>query len=340
MIETDFKLFLRDIALALFALIFTFFLCNMSGLFEDPDEVGTEPLLMSRSLKANDSVNPAEIVFAGNSHTYFMNPVIIDAITQKSSHCFGIPNASIAQLSWFFSSSWDHLNPKLIVLETHSFKSILSNARNKLDSVRYQRWENDHTRFTPWSKTESAKFQNQAYNSIDAITDLLNPFTKKYSLIDYDPYEVYERIYFSEKSPSKGFRRSHYAPISDSLMNRYRNGWISTSEDHLIDLKVLSIVEKLIRDCQSQGIKVLIYESPMYYKHIADQRKRNIQLDSFSKTLGVPLVNLSLDTTLTRNSNYFENTNTMNQHLTIEGADAVSRVLANKIVQLNLLSKK
>jgi hypothetical protein len=302
--------------------------------------VGTEPQLMSRALIANDSVHSAKIIFAGNSHTYFMNPVIIEAITQKSSHCFGIANASIAQLSWFFSSSWDYLNPELIVLETHSFKSILSNARNKLDSVRYQRWENDHTRFSPWSKTESMKFKNQAYNGIDAVTDLVNPLTKKYYLIDYDPYEVYERIFFSEKKPLKGFRKSFYPPISDSLMNRYQNGWISTSEDHPIDLKVLSIVEKLIRDCQSQDIKVLIYESPMYYKHTADQKKRNLQLDSFSKKLGVPFVNLSLDTTITRNSNYFENTNTMNQHLTIEGADVVSRVLANKIVQLNLLSKK
>ena len=328
--KTDFKLFLDDISLGLSTLVFILFLCNMSGVF-DNYEVSLRTELIWRSLVKRDSVNTAKIIFSGNSQSYLMNPIIIDSITEKSSQFFGFPGASIEQLSWFFSNSWDYLNPELIVLETHSFKSTLSTAKTKRDSIRYKRWENDPPRFTyiPWSKTKLVNFPGRVYNN----KDLFNPFIRNYSLIDYAPGTLYRGLFPSEKKRLKGFKKSNYLPISDSLMNRYHNGW-NSFPDTPVDLAVLPVVEKLIKDCQSKGIKVLIYESPMYYKHFADQKKRNMQLDSFCKKLNIPFVNLNLEPSLTRNPNYFEDTKRTNQHLTSEGGDAVSKVLANKIVKL------
>jgi len=331
--KTDFKLFLHDIALGLFTLVFILFLCNLSGVFDDYKWISSKPEVIIRSLAKSDSVNTSKIIFSGNSQSYLMNPIILDSITEKSSQFFGFGGASIAQLSWFFSNSWDYLNPELIVLETHSFKSALSTARTKLDSIRYKRWQNDPPRFIPWSKTKFINFSSQVYNNKDAFTDLFNPFTRNYSLIDYAPGNSYNFLFPSEKEQLKGFRKSNYLPISDSLMNQYRNGW-NSFPDTPVDLTVLPIVKKLIKDCQSKGIKVLLYESPMYYKHFADQKKRNIQLASFCKQLNIPFVNLNLEPSLTRNPNYFQDTKKENQHLTAEGGDAVSKVLANKIKQL------
>lgn len=331
--RTDFKLFVHDIALGLFTLGFILFLCNMSGVFDGHKGVSLKPELMWRSLVIRDSVNTAKIIFSGNSQCFLMNQIILDSITEKSSQFFGFNSASITQLSSFFLNSWDYLNPELVVLETHSFISTLSTARTKLDSIRYKRWENDHPRFIPWSKTKFINFPSQVYNNKDAFTDLFNPFTRNYSLIGYKPGELYDNLFLSEKDLQIGFTKSYHLPISDSLMNQYRNGW-NPFPDTPVDLTVLPIVKKLIKDCQSKGIKVLIYESPMYYKHFADQKKRNMQLASFCKQLNIPFVNLNLEPSLTRNPNYFEDTKTKNQHLTAEGADAVSNVLANKIVKL------
>ena len=333
--KTNIKLFFKDIGLGLFILIFILFLLNVSGVF-DYQEKSLKPELMWRSLVKKDSVNTAKIIFSGNSQSLFLNPIIIDSITEKTSQFFGFPGASILSLSWFFSNSWDYLNPELVVLETHSFTSALSTARTKLDSIRYKRWRNDPPRFIPWAKTKFIDFPAQVYNNKDALTDLFNPFTKNYSLIDYAPGNLYNGFFPSEKKQLKGFRKSNYLPISDSLMNQYRNGW-NSFPDTPVDSTVLPFVKKLIKDCQSKGIKVLLYESPMYYKHFADQKKRNMQLASFCKQLNVPFVNLNLEPSLTRNPNYFEDTKTQNQHLTAEGGDAVSKVLANKIKQLFFL---
>jgi hypothetical protein len=331
--KTDFKLFLYDIALGLFTLVFVLFLCNISGVFDDHKDISSKPEFIWRSLVKRDSVNTAKIIFSGNSQSYHMNQIMIDSITEKSSQFFGFPGSGIEPLSWFFSNSWDYLNPELVVLETHSFVSTLSTARTKLDSIRYKKWQNDPPRFILWSKTKFIDFPGQVYDNKDAFTDLFNPFTKDYSLIGYAPGLLYKGLFPSEKEQLKGFKKSTYLPISDSLMHQYHNGW-NSFPDTPVDLTVLPIVKKLIKDCQSKGIKVLIYESPMYYKHFVDQKKRNIQLASFCEQLNIPFVNLNLEPSLTRNSNYFEDTKTKNQHLTAEGGDAVSKVLSNKIIQL------
>ena len=93
--KTDFKLFLHDIALGLFTLVFILFLCNISRVF-DFNEHSSKPELMWRSLVKRDSVNTAKIIFSGNSQSYLMNPIIIDSVTKKSSHFFGFGGASIA----------------------------------------------------------------------------------------------------------------------------------------------------------------------------------------------------------------------------------------------------
>jgi hypothetical protein len=332
--KSDFKLFLYDIALGLFTLVFILFLCNMSGVFEDHAEFSLKPQLMWGSLAKKGSVNTSKIIFSGNSHSIYMNQFIIDSITEKSSQFFGFEGAVIENISWFFSNSWDYLNPELVVLETHSFISIFSSVKTRFDSIRHNRWENNPPRFDyiPLSKTKFMNFPNRAFNNKDALTDLFNPFIKNYFLVDYKPGLLYQGLFFSEKEDLKGFKKSIYLPISNSSFDAYNN-WISFP-DTPVDLTVLPIVEKLIKDCQSKGIKVLIYESPMYYKHFAGQKKRNLQLDSFCKKLNIPFVNLNLEPLLTRNPNYFQDTKEKNQHLTSEGGDAVSKVLANKIKKL------
>ena len=136
-----------------------------------------------------------------------------------------------------------------------------------------------------------------------------------------------------------GFIKRGYLPISDTLQNHYNNGVIPVLESP-VDQKALQKVKTIINLCKARGIKVLVYESPMYYKHSIYQKKRYNQLDSICSLLEIPFVNLNDDHSLTRNARYFENTLKQNQHLTSEGADAVSEVIANKILELNLVERK
>ena len=341
--KTNIKLFFKDIGLGLFILIFILFLLNVSGVFDYKDN-SLKSELMWRDLVKKDSVNTAKIIFSGNSQSYYMNPIIIDSITEKSSQFFGFSGASILSLSWFFSNSWDYLNPELVVLETHSFRPSLIGAKTNIDSIRFPPFSDSPLNFTyvPSNREKKLNFLDKIKLKKSELTYLITGTAiKNHHIVDSRPYIVYEALFSNHNNAEdhlKGFRKSNLLPISDSPVNEYNNNWISFP-DTPVDSTVLPIVKKLIKECQSKGIKVLIYESPMYYKHFKPQIQRRKQINSFCQKLNIPFVDLNLESSLIKNTSYFENTKIENQHLTSEGADAVSKILANKIVQLKILSQ-
>lgn len=339
--KTDIKLFFQDIALGLFVLVFILFLCNISGVF-DYNERSLKPELMWRSLVKKDSVNTTKILFSGNSTTQPLNPLIIDSITLRSSCFFGYRGASIYQLFWFYSNSWEYLNPDLVVLSTHTFVPSLFGARTKIDSIRFTKWESESPKFYK-SRTNLSYFYGSEkptssllsilYENRDELAYILNPFTKNYSILESNPDVFYDALFSEKNVYLNEFKASRQFPISDSLLHHYNNDWIPFP-DTPIEKEILPVVESFVKEFQSRGIKVLVYESPMYFKHIKPQIQRRKQIDSFCQQLNIPFVDLNLETSLTKNPQYFENTTTIYQHLTSKGADAVSKLLANKITQL------
>jgi len=235
------------------------------------------------------------------------------------------------------------LNTELLVLETHSFLKFRHSS--SIDSIRYARWENDYPRFSKLplnfnyireSKINSPSFSSLFNTNKFEISYLITgPVIKNHHLFETDPL-YFVRVLFPSKSDNLlGFRRSLHSPISNSLLRDYKNDWIH-QQDMQIKTKELQIVESIIKFCKAKGIKVIIYESPMYFKHIKPDKLRQKQLNSFCQRLNTPFINLNLDTSLTRIPRYFENIRTENQHLTSEGADAVSKALALAIVQTSL----
>ena len=347
MSKANFRFFLKDIALGFGLLTSILILCNISGIFE-LEEQSSQAELMWRDLIKKDSVNKTQIIFSGNSITEPLNPLILDSITNSTSCFFGFRGASIYQIFWFYSNSWDYLNPDLVVLETHSFMPSLFGAKTSIDSIRYTKWGNENPKFRKsfrnltyvrWSEKPNSSLLSNFYENKDELVYILSPFTKNYTLLESNPNIFHDALFSVKSADSNGFRASKQFPISDSLLHHYNNDWIPFPETH-IETETFEVVESIIKEFQSRGIQVLVYESPMYFKHFKPQIQRRKQIDSFCQQLNVPFIDLNLETSLTKNPQYFENTTTKYQHLTSKGADTVSKVLANKILQLNLLSKK
>jgi len=342
--NTHFKTFCRDISLGLITIITLLFLCNVSGVF-DYGEISSKPKQMWHSLAQKDSVNTAQIIFSGNSHSIFLNPHILDSITKKSSRFFGSTGTQIEGISWFFSNSWDYLNPELLVLETHSLDSMNPTI---IDSTRYARWENDYPHFNtftpsfnyiPWSEDKFPSFSSLFDTYKFEFTYLITgPVIKNHNLFETHPEYLTEALFPSKNNKLKGFRESWYLPISNNLLKDYKNDWIPTP-DTPINPKKFQIIESIIKICKAKGIKVLLYESPMYFRHFKPQKNRQKQLDSFCQRLNTPFINLNLNPSLTRTPAYFENTRGTNQHLTPDGANAVSKALALAIVEQTSLLK-
>ena len=342
--NTHFKTFCRDISLGLITIITLLFLCNVSGVF-DFEEGSSKPEQMWRSLAQKDSVNTAQIIFSGNSQSSFLNPLILDSITKKSSRFFGSPGTQIEGILWFLFNSLDYLNPELLVLETKSLDSMNPTI---IDSIRYARWENDYPHFNtftpsfnyiPWSKNKFPSFSSLFDTYKFELTYLVTgPVIKNHHLFETHPEYFIEALFPSKNDKLKGFTQSPFLPISNSLLQDYNNDWIPR-QNMPINAKELQIIESIIKVCKAKGIKVVIYESPMYFRHCKPQKNRQKQLDSFCQLLNTPFINLNLNPSLTRTPAYFESTRGINQHLTIAGANAVSKALALAIVEQTSLLK-
>lgn len=344
---SDFKRFCLDISLGIFLTIIIIFLLNLSRIF-DYHEKSTIPEMMWRNFTQEKIINTPDILFTGNSQTYYLNPKILDSTTQKSSMFYGYPGAGIEILSWFFLNPWENINLDLVVLETHAFKKIGNVSR--LDSIRQIRWENDFPRFKSsrfslpyiqWKKFNLFRDFNFISGDDLKLPHLIaGALIENHHIFETKPNIPYRALFRSKKdSLLNNFRISKRLPITDSLQKHYNSGLIPVL-DKPIDQKTLQTVKQIVTLCQERGVKVLLYESPMYYKHAEYQKKRYEQLDSISTLLNIPFVNLNKDTSLTRKSYFFENTLKPNQHLTSSGADEVSKALANKILELNLLEEQ
>lgn len=337
--STDLKIFFRDLALGFIILVSILFVINVSGIF-DYHEKSSKPEQMWRNLTKKNKINTNEIIFSGNSQIYFLNPKIIDSITQKTSHCYAYPGANIKPISWFFFNSFDYLNPELLVLETHSFSKLVGSS--SIDSIRYKRWEDDYPQFTEYSLSLNyinwSEFTFLETNKPEIPYLIKGSAVKNHHLLETNIDNFYKYFFRPKRNSLQGFRKSPYSPISDSLLNIYNTERIPSSLP-IIAEKEFQIVESIIKRFKNKGIKVMICESPMYYQHFETNTLRREALDSFCLHLNVPFLNLNLDTSLTRLPQYFQNTTNINQHLTIEGSNAVSKTIANYILEQNLLDK-
>ena len=343
---TDFKKFCLDMLMGFLLIFIILFLLNLSRIF-DSDEMSTIPETMWRNFSQEKIINKPDILFTGNSQTHFLNPNILDSITQKSSNFYGYAGAGIEILSWFFLNPWEKIDFDLVVLETHSFD--IKGNKTRIDSIRQIRWENDfpqfkHSRFSfpyiQWKNINISRDFNFFSNEKLKLPFLISgAVIENHHIFETTPNIPYRALFLQKKDNLNEFQKSKHLPISDSLQKHYNNGLIPLS-DNPFEQKTLQRVKQIVTLCQERGIKVLLYESPMYYKHIEYQKRRFEQLDSISTLLNIPFVNLNNDSTLTMKPHYFENTLNANQHLTSLGGDEVSRIIANKILELNLLEEE
>lgn len=98
--------------------------------------------------------------------------------------------------------------------------------------------------------------------------------------------------------------------------------------------KNFAFVEQIKALCDTHNVQLILYESPMYHKHYPPGMHRFTQLDSIFTQMGLPFINLNTIDSLVTNPGYFENTFKQNQHLTPQGADAVSEALAQEVLKV------
>ena len=108
-------------------------------------------------------------------------------------------------------------------------------------------------------------------------------------------------------------------------------GYEDDDPDNPVESHILNEVKRFVLECKESGIEVMLYQSPWYQKHCMPQVNWRSSIEKMAAQCQISFVNLNQEESLVRDPCFFEATVVNNQHLTQEGADTVTVVLASEI---------
>ena len=255
----------------------------------------------------------AEVVFVGNSQTYFLNDSLLESAMGTNLFMLARPDASFIDFTSILDWTDKESSPKIVVLETHSFKS---SSMNDEDRMKFPKsFKNFLSLESEWNQFK--------YFARDVF--------QYHSVLESGPGWIAEAILRpKEVEWGNGFRRSNYQPIDKAFMENYERNWTPYPDDP-VESDVLDEVKRFVLECKESGIEVMLYESPWYQKHCMPQINRRSSIEKMAAQCQVLFVDLNQEESLVRDPCFFEATKIDNQHLTQEGADTVTVVLASEI---------
>ena len=266
-----------------------------------------------RHIEENPHFKNAEVVFVGNSQTYFLNDSLLESALHTSVFTVSHPDAALNDFRSILDWTDKESSPKIVVLETHSFES---SSMNDEDRMKFPKsFKNFLSLESEWNQFK--------YFARDVL--------QYHSVLESGPDWITEAILRpKEVEWGNGFKRSDCQPIDNAFMENYERNW-TPFPDNPIESDVLDEVERFVLECKESGIEVMLYESPWYQKHCMPQINRRSSIEKMAAQCQVLFVDLNQEESLVRDPCFFEATVKNNQHLTQEGADTVTIILAPEI---------
>ena len=266
-----------------------------------------------RHIEENPHFKNAEVVFVGNSQTYFLNDSLLESALHTSVFTVSHPAATFSEIKSIIDWRDKKSSPKIVVLETHSFGSSSMNDEQRMKFPKS--FKNFLSLESEWNQFK--------YFARDVL--------QYHSVLESGPGWITEAILRpKEVEWGNGFRRSDYQPIDNAFMENYERNW-TPFPDNPIESDVLDEVKRFVLECKESGIEVMLYRSPWYQKHCMPQINRRSSIEKMAAQCQVLFVDLNQEESLVRDPCFFEATKNNNQHLTQEGADTVTVVLAHEI---------
>jgi hypothetical protein len=160
---------------------------------------------------------------------------------------------------------------------------------------------------------------------------------RNHSIIEERPGIFLNGVYDSELPPEtiKGFTTSIHAPLEDTTIAQIVR---RSKHEELLEVPedVLDSLANLIDYCKKRKVSVVLVESPSYVFNHSLGEKRWSQISNLANEKNIPFINLNIYDSLTVQSQFFQNTFDLNQHLTKDGADAFSVALAHEILKIDI----
>ncbi len=303
--------FCTEILIGLLCICTLLLALEQSGWFENANRKKGD--FQIRHVEENAHFINAEVVFVGNSQTYLLNDSLLESALRASVFTVSRPDAAFNDFRSILDWTDKESSPKIVVLETHVFRKDFRGDEFQMKFPKS--FKNFLSLESEWNQFK--------YFARDVL--------QYHSVLESGPGWIAEAILRpKEVEWGNGFRRSKYQPIDNAFMENYERTW-TPFPDNPIESDILDEVKRFVLECKESGIEVMLYESPWYQKHCMPQINRRSSIEKMAAQCQVLFVDLNQEESLVRDPCFFQATVLENQHLTQEGADTVTVVLAPEI---------
>ena len=267
-----------------------------------------------------DYAGEYDVLYFGTSHVmYGINPLEIWNDCGITSYNWGSPTCSIPSIYWKLMNILDYASPKLVVVDcfraTWTYKSYNTyRLHEAFDAfpLSYTKWE----ALNDLMKDQARMEDEMLYSDLDRL-NLLFPLSAYHSRWD----EIGTNDFNNQFVDTKGceFEINVAEPIE--ISNTTEKAEITDEMQGVIYLR------KIIEDCQSRGISVLLTYLPYPTDKIGKKESNMIQ--QIADEYGVEYINFTNMDVVNYDTDYSDSFS----HMNITGQKKVSEFLGNYIVE-------
>ncbi len=278
---------------------------------------------------------PVDVVLVGNSHLYTgMSPENLSNALGASCFILASPGTTLTDAYFCLKEAIEVSKPKIAIVETFSMNDY--NSYELKAGTLSDQFKSFSARKNIQQKLYSTPLLFRSDNYLPAWSKTI----RNHSFIFNDTVQLNKNIkLMKEKEPERpGLYLGRYirfnSGLEDSTLLKYNKpGFIAYDYGkHMASEEAKNYLNKTIKLCKDNNIKLIFLTLPMYYRHVHNYDKyKNDLLSAMSdKQQNWLDLQLPYDTTAFTPA-CFENTVSENQHMTYYGSRVAAYKMANYI---------
>ena len=323
-----------QISIGLFLVFFVVFCLDFVDAFDEADRNHNEQTWTSL-YELGDAV---DVLVLGNSRSYTgVNPKQLSNATGLTSFVLGNDGVLMKDAYWNLREALTVCSPQLILVETGMMNFL--ETKSDIPAVLFNSIQSYDARQNSALKWKSLLDIFSPDEAIYAVSKTI----RNHHVILKDPERFRANIErgkaVRDVSAEKLYLGSYVRytePLSDSTLREFeRLGPAITERNTSVSGENVVYAHKIIELAEDQGIEIAFMSLPIYEKNttaaVAELRARNIADALVEK--GPRILNL-IDSDVSQNPEFFENTRSTHQHFTLQGSMAVTHLISDWINQV------
>ncbi|MBO74383.1 MAG: hypothetical protein CMD33_03825 [Flavobacteriales bacterium] len=266
--------------------------------------------------KMAEQKTPVDVLVLGNSHAFTgLSPEYLSGALESNAFVLANNATNAMDVYWNLRELLKIHSPKLVAVETYPINH--RNHRDMLPGSLAHQIRAFNTRKDPAIRLASMFSLFPVDDVPLAISDVVRNHHYVWEGFPERPRQ--RKVDYNDRYLGRFIRFT--SGLTDSLLATYDElGATIDGAEQLISDECIDYAHRIAELCEKEGIKLVFFTLPMYEKHVENAHIWTQRYENLTQDLDAPYLDLQTQSDMASKTEYFENTRTANQHMTLFGS--------------------